>query len=559
MPVSSPSLHQAIADNGQVVTGARLVHFSWFDADTQEITLGATSGVGAPLVQRAIEAIKRVKPGFDPLSLRIKLSSNELLKRVYLEGQPLVGSFAEVTAGTIDPRVIEVASRVLGLRQTISLPLRAQGRVVGSVAFHFDRPIDAEQRARCEAFGRQAELTVESTLLAAEREAREAELLRAQRLETAGRIAGQVAHDFNNLLAPLVGYPELIKMRLPPDHPVAPLCDALLRAAEQLATINQDLLALGRRGHVSREPADLNRLVREAWSTSLATPAPETLRIDLELGEDLLPVSGSAAQLERVVLNLITNAREAMADDGRLRISTGNVYLDSPVAGYSRVSMGEYARVEVADTGPGIPEEIRDKVFDAFFTTKKAARRGAGLGLSVVQAVVDDHKGFVDVRSEVGAGTTVTLYLPIARDGVRAQSHGETPRGRERILIVDDDDAQREVGRELLATLGYAVESVPSGEAALEWLRADTADLLVLDMIMPGGLDGADTFRRARALRPDQRAIVLSGYAESERVTEALKLGAGAFVRKPVTLDRLGRAVRAELDRAGMGVAPEVR
>jgi signal transduction histidine kinase/CheY-like chemotaxis protein len=555
--VPASSLHQAIVDNGQIATGARLVHFAWYDADSGEVSFGATSGLGAPLVDRALAAVRRRVPSFDERQVRFRPDMNPYLRRVYLQGEPVVGPFEEIAAGAVDPRVLKIAQTVLSLRHTLSHPLRAGGRVVGSVAFHFPRPIDAGQRAVCEAFARQAELTVENAHLAAEREARETELLRAQRLETAGRIAGQVAHDFNNLLAPLVGYPELIKMRLPPDHPVAPLCDALLRAAEQLATINQDLLALGRRGHVNREPADLNQLVRLAWSASLATPAPETLRIELDLADDLLPVSGSSAQLERVVLNLITNAREAMADAGVLRISTGNVYLDSPVSGYSRVGIGEYARVEVSDTGSGIPDEIRDKIFDAFFTTKKQARRGAGLGLSVVQAVVDDHKGFVDVKSEVGASTTFTLYLPISREGTRVEPPGETPRGLERVLIVDDDDVQREVAGELLTTLGYTVEAAASGEAAIEWLRVNHADLLVLDMIMPGGMDGADTFRHARELRPDQRAIVLSGYAESERVREALDQGAGAFVRKPITRDQLGRAVRAALDRAGMGVAPE--
>ncbi len=379
-----------------------------------------------------------------------------------------------------------------------------------------------------------------------ERKQMEAELLRAQRLETAGRIAGQVAHDFNNLLAPMVGYPELIKMRLPEGHPAAQYCDAMLAAAKQMASINEDLLTLGRRGHFVQEILDLNKVVEQVLAQN--SERPDTLIVEVQLAPDLLPVKGSPAQLARVVANLVTNAREAMQDMGLLTISTSNVYLDFPLARYSRIEMGEYVRLDVNDTGCGIPEEIRDKIFDAFFTTKTSGRRrGSGLGLSVVQGIVEDHSGYVDLHSEVGKGTTFSIYLPACRTEVGSQSGTGVPRGNEAILVVDDDPVQRDLAKRMLESLGYRVEAVASGEEALAYLRDRTVDLLVLDMIMQPGMDGAETYERVLQTRPGQRAIIVSGFAESERVRRAFDLGARRFVRKPVTLEALASAVREGL------------
>lgn len=379
-----------------------------------------------------------------------------------------------------------------------------------------------------------------------DRKQMEAELLRAQRLETAGRIAGQVAHDFNNLLAPLVGYPELIKMRLPEGHPATQYCDAMLLAAKQMASINEDLLTLGRRGHFVQEVLDLNKVVEQVVAQN--SERPETLVMELKLAPDLLPVKGSPAQLARVVTNLVSNAREAMQDMGVLTISTSNVYLDSPLGRYNRIEIGEYVRLDVKDTGCGIPEEVREKIFDAFFTTKTSGRRrGSGLGLSVVQGIVEDHSGYVELHSEVGKGTTFSVYLPACRAEFGTQPLAGSLRGTESILVVDDDPVQRDLAKRMLESLGYRVDAVASGEEALEYLRDRTVDLLVLDMIMLPGMDGAETYERVLQTRPGQRAIIVSGFAESDRVRRALGLGARPFLRKPVTLEALASAVREGL------------
>lgn len=363
------------------------------------------------------------------------------------------------------------------------------------------------------------------------------QLLRTQRLETAGRIAGQVAHDFNNLLSPLTAYPDLIKTRLPEGHPAASLCDAMREAAQRMAQINEDLLTLGRRGRITEETVDVNHVVEQAIADM--PQQPDTLALDLDLAGDLLPVKGSSAQLLRVATNLIANARDAMGEVGRLAITTENVYMDEP-----------YVRLRVSDTGSGIPAEIRDKIFDPFFTTKRAGKRnGSGLGLSVVQAIVEDHQGYVDLQSEMGKGTTFSVYLPACGVAPAEQRRQELRGGSETILVVDDDRLHREVVRKLLETVGYRVEVAASGEEALARLADHPVDLLILDMIMPPGIDGAETYRRALEVRPGQRAVIVSGFGESGTVREAQALGAGSHLRKPVTLDKLARAVREELDR----------
>jgi CheY-like chemotaxis protein len=356
-----------------------------------------------------------------------------------------------------------------------------------------------------------------------------------------------VAHDFNNLLAPLVGYPELIKSRLPADHPAQQFCDAMVDAASKMASINEDLLALGRRGSFDQVPMELNRLVHRALDQ---TPLlPEGITVERELAEDLLPIRASAPQLLRVLVNLFANALEAMADSGALTVRTANVYLDTSAAGYDRIERGEYVRLDVQDTGTGIAPEIRSRIFDAFFTTKVAGRRrGSGLGLSVVQAIVEDHGALLDLQTEVGKGTTFSLYFPVARERILEATAEGVKGGTESVLIVDDDPGQREVAQEILASLGYSVDAVSSGKEAVERMRVSPADLVLVDMVMEGGIDGAETLKRIQKARPDQRAIIFSGFAESERVRAALASGAALFLRKPVTLARLAQAVRHVFD-----------
>ncbi len=379
------------------------------------------------------------------------------------------------------------------------------------------------------------------------------ELARSQRLETAGRVAGQIAHDFNNLLNPLAAYPSLIKDDLGKnDNEVIEMVDEMESTAKKIAEINQQLLTLGRRGHYAMKPIDLNGLLKEVV---LSQSLPMELGVREELAEDLFMINGGGAQLTRIFLNLINNACEAMNGVGTLTLKTENVYLDEPLKGYKTIKRGEYIKLDIIDTGEGIDSDILDKIFDPFFTTKNMDKmRGSGLGLSVVHSVIQDHSGYITVNSALGQGTKFSAYFPIARQQEIQVTAERINGGKESILVVDDDPVQRRVASQLLTRLGYQVRTVSSGEIAISCVKKNPQDLLVLDMVM-GGMDGTDTYKQILEFQPTQKAIILSGYAISERVKEALRLGAGSYVSKPITLDSLAAAVRNELDRKIVEIA----
>ena len=371
---------------------------------------------------------------------------------------------------------------------------------------------------------------------------------RARRLEAAGRIAGQVAHDFNNLLGPLVAYPEFIKEEIGFDHPAKAYLDSMEAAAQQMADINQQLLSLGRRGHYNMEPLNLNEVIRQVLEQ--ARPQTGHLEIVTDLAGDLMNVKGGAAQIVRVFANLVSNAVDAMKGTGTLTVATRNWYADNPIGAYGQIEKGEYVKVTVTDTGCGIPEKILGQVFEPFFTTKKTdKKRGSGLGLSVVHAIVEDHSGYVEIESREGEGTSVLLYFPITRDEQTAIGENQIVGGNETVLLVDDDRVQQEVTLRLLRRLGYRAVAVKSGEEALNRILTEPFDILLLDMIMPGGMDGVETYRSIKKFCPGQKAIIVSGFAEGEQVAEAQRLGAGDFIRKPLTLRSLAQALRRELDR----------
>ena len=388
-----------------------------------------------------------------------------------------------------------------------------------------------------------------------DRMALQTKLQHAQKMEAIGTLAGGVAHDLNNILGGLVSYPELLLMQLPDDSPLRKSILTIQKSGEKAAAVVQDLLTLARRGVVVTEVVNLNAVIAEY----LKSPEQEMLQsyhpgvhIETHLEKDVLNILGSPTHLSKTVMNLLSNAAEAMPEGGRLTVSTENRYVDRPIRDYDHVKEGDYVVLTISDTGIGISSEDIAKIFEPFYTKKKMGRSGTGLGMAVVWGTVKDHNGYIDVQSTEGKGTTFTLYFPVTRNSVEERSEislkdymskGET------ILVVDDVEEQRKIASGMLKELGYSVASVSSGEEAVEYLRTNKIDLLVLDMIMDPGMDGLETYRKIIEIHPGQKAIIASGFSETDRVKEVQSLGAGAYIRKPLLLKKVGLAVKEELER----------
>ncbi len=381
-------------------------------------------------------------------------------------------------------------------------------------------------------------------------------LQQAEKMEAIGTMAGGVAHDLNNVLGILVGYSELLLANIADDSPLHKHVEKMMLAGVRAAAIVQDLLTLARRGVHTQNVFNLNTVITDFQKTpefeSLQSSHPR-IRIQFNLTQDLLNIKGSASHVSKTFMNLLTNAVEAMPNGGELTVTTGNQTLDKPVHGYDDVREGDYATLTVSDNGEGIAEKDRKHIFEPFYTKKVMGRSGTGLGLAVAWGTVKDHKGYIDVQSETGKGTNMILYFPVTREEL-PKSSAAIPLSDyigkdESILVVDDIREQRELASTLLGNMNYRVATAASGEEAVEYLRSHTVDLIVLDMIMDPGMDGLDTYKSILQICPGQKAIIVSGFSESDRVQAAQALGAGAYLRKPYIMEKLGMAVRQELDR----------
>jgi len=384
----------------------------------------------------------------------------------------------------------------------------------------------------------------------------EVQLQRAQRMQAVGTLAGGVAHELNNVLSGLVSYPELILMDLPEDSNLRTPILTMQKSGQKAAAIVQDLLTLARRGVAVTEVLNLNLII----SGYVKSPEHEKLKsshpnvqLETNLETDLLNILGSPAHLSKTVMNLVYNAAETIPDRGKILISTENRYIDSPIRGYDNVKEGDYIILTVSDNGVGISSEDMERIFEPFYTKKVMGRSATGLGMAVVWGTVKDHRGYIDIQSTQGKGTTFTLYFPVTRKDVAKDKSSlsiENYMGKgESILVVDDVKGQREIASRILKKLGYSVTSASSGEEAIDYLKDNSADLLVLDMIMDPGIDGLDTYKRIIEFHPGQKAIIVSGFSETEHVKEAQRLGAGAYVKKPYLLEKIGLTVRDELGR----------
>jgi PAS domain S-box-containing protein len=387
-----------------------------------------------------------------------------------------------------------------------------------------------------------------------EKRSLEERLQRSEKMEALGTLAGGVAHDLNNVLGVLTGYSELLLGEIPEGDRSRGRVEKILQSTVKGAAIIQDLLTLARRGVTAIDVINLNSVV----SGFLKTPVFEKMKnyhprvtFRTECDKNLLNIKGSPVHLEKTLMNLVSNAAEAISGEGEVTIRTESLYIDTPVRGYDEVKEGDYTVLTVSDTGKGISREDREKIFEPFYTKKTMGRSGTGLGLAIVWGTVKDHNGYIDIQTEVGHGTTFTLYFPATREELTAKQR-KVPIAQymgdgESVLVVDDVAEQRDIAASLLTRMGYHAHVVSSGEEAVEYLKENKADILVLDMIMAPGIDGLETYQRVLEINPKQKAIIVSGFSETDRVCEAQKLGAGVYIKKPYTMEKIGVAIRDEL------------
>ena len=381
----------------------------------------------------------------------------------------------------------------------------------------------------------------------------EEKLARLKKMESLGLLAGGVAHDLNNILSGIIAYPELLLMDLPQDSRLREPIEVIQDSGNRAVAIIQDLLTVARGVAITREPLNLNEIVDDYLYSPEFKKLEQlhsSVNVKTDLDSELLNTNGSSVHIRKIIMNLVSNAMEASGVGGQVRISTVNRYLDRPLRGYDDVTVGEYVVLAVSDNGSGIAAEDLQRIFEPFYTKKVMGRSGTGLGLAVVWNTVQDHKGYIDVRSGKN-GTTFELYFPMTRDEIAESNLSVTIddyRGNgETILVVDDIESQREITCRMLDTLGYQTKAACSGEEAVAYLKNNKVDLLLLDMIMDPGMNGRETYEQIIKIHPNQKAIIISGFAETDEVKKTQKLGAGKYVKKPFGLAKIGLAVKEEL------------
>ncbi len=378
------------------------------------------------------------------------------------------------------------------------------------------------------------------------------ELFQAQKLEAVGTLAGGIAHDFNNMLQGILGYASLLKMKIPEDDPIQRPLSVIESSAEKAGELTRQLLGFARKGKYVVEPLNLNALVDDVFRIITRT-FDRAIEITTTLKDNLWIIDGDRSQLEHVLLNLCLNARDAMPSGGTLHIETVNVELRKEEIQHPWLQPGRYAAIKVADTGTGINEEVKKHIFEPFFTTKERGR-GTGMGLAMVYGVVKNHDGFITVDSEVGAGSSFTIYLPAVEKEARKEEVEERslPHGKGTILVVDDEDFIRIFARETLEKLGYQVLEASDGLQAVEIYssRQKEIDLVILDLIMPK-MGGDETFRNLKKIDPEVKVLISSGYGIGEQTGEMMRDPCiRGFVQKPYTVAEIAEMTKSALSSA---------
>ncbi|MEN3279152.1 MAG: hypothetical protein V7607_292 [Solirubrobacteraceae bacterium] len=449
-----------------------------------------------------------------------------------LQGDEVLGHTSAEVLGNRSPGNEDIDREVLAtgeVRENMATMPRPDGEEITFLVVKFPlRDAEGQTYAVCTI----ATDITERRRSAEERAELEARLAQAQRLESVGQLAGGVAHDFNNLLSVILTCVGFAQRELPADHPVRDDVEEIGRAADRAAALTRQLLMFSRREVVKPQVVDVAATVRDL-ERLLDRTLSERVALRISCGPGVPPVLIDPAQLEQVLVNLAVNARDAMPEGGTLSIAV------SGTDGGTRIT--------VADDGAGMPAEVREHAFEPFFTTKEAGE-GTGLGLATVHGVVTDAGGTVDINSEVGSGTVVTIFLPAALAAVTAPEEPVRPADRAAggasVLVVEDQDPVRRQACRLLEDHSYSVREAASADEALATWQP--VDVLVTDVVMPG-MSGQQLAEHARELVPDLRIVFMSGHTDDVVVRDGARQGDIAFVQKPFTRDSLLRAVEEAL------------